>query len=59
MARKKPDASGAVRARVLTDCTLGPANAVVDVPAELVEQFVAIGVIDIDADAVAYAESVA
>ena len=59
MARKKPDASGAVRARVLTDCQLGRADAVVDVPAELVEQFVQIGVIDIDADAVAYAERLA
>ena len=59
MARKKPDVAGAVRARVLTDCQLGKADSVVDVPAELVDQFISIGVIDTDPDAVAYAESIA
>jgi hypothetical protein len=59
MARKKPDASGAVRARVLTDCQLGKANDVVELPAEAVEQMAAFGLIDTDADAVAYAESLA
>ena len=59
MARKKPDASGAMRARVLTDCQLGKANDVVDLPAELAEQMAELGLIDTDADAVAYAESLA
>jgi hypothetical protein len=59
MARKKPNVAGAVRARVLTTCQLGNADDVVDVPAELVDQFLAIGVIDTDPDAVAYAESLA
>ena len=57
MARKKPDASGAVRARVLTDCHLGKANDVVELSAADAEQMAAIGLIDADADAVAYAES--
>jgi len=59
MARKKPDAGGAVRARVLTACQLGNTDDVVDVPAELVAQFLSIGVIDTDPGAVAYAESLA
>lgn len=59
MARKKTDASGAVRARVLTDCQLGKANDVVELPAEAAEQMAAFGLIDTDADAVAYAESLA
>ena len=59
MARKKPDAGGAVRARVLTDCQLGTTNAVVELTAELAEQFTALGIVDSDPDAVAYAESLA
>lgn len=57
MARKKPDAS--VRARVLTDCQIGKANDVVELPAELAEQMAELGLIDTDADAVAHAESLA
>lgn len=57
MARKKPDAS--VRARVLTDCQIGRANDVVELPAELAEQMAELGLIDTDADAVAHAESLA
>lgn len=56
MARKKTDAGGAVRARVLTDCAVGIANEVVELSADIAEQLAAIGLIDTDADAVAYAE---
>lgn len=57
MARKKPDASGAVRARVLADCQFGKADDVVELPAEIADQIIALGLADADADAVAYAES--
>ncbi len=57
MARKKPDAS--VRARVLTDCQIGKANDVVELPAELAEQMAELGLIDTDTGAVAYAEGLA
>lgn len=56
MARKKTD--GSVRARVLTDCAVGSANEVVELSADIADQLAAIGLIDTDADAVAYAESV-
>lgn len=59
MARKKPDASGTVRARVLTDCQCGKANDVIELTAELAEQMADLGLIDTDADAVKHAESLA
>lgn len=59
MARKKTDAGSAVRARVLTDCQLGNTNDVVELTAELAEQFYALGIVDTDPDAVVYAAGLA
>lgn len=58
MAKRKPGAD-TVRVRVLTDCHVGAANAVIELPAEEADQACALGLADADPAAVEYAESIA
>lgn len=57
MAKKDKDA--AVKVRVLRDCDLGKPDDVVELSAEELAVAVAVGAVDADPAAVAYAESLA
>lgn len=57
MAKRKGEASGTVRVRVLTDCWLGRCDDVVELPASDAAVAVEAGVADDHPDAVAHAET--
>ena len=57
-AKKKAETTGGMtRVRVLCDCIFGKCDDVVDLPAEHIAEALALGVVDSDPTAVAYAES--
>ena len=59
MATKKTPTTGATKARVLFDCVFGVADQVVELSADDLAAALAIGAVDTDPAAVAYAETLA
>lgn len=58
MAKAKANTvGGATKARILADCIFGKCDDVVEVPAEQLAEAIALGLVDPDESAVAYAEN--